>query len=206
MPRILLLALLWLLQAGLVVLLVSADWIDAQASRERQQVAQEFGQVRYTYITQYAQQLNETWFVQSGLKSASYVRLLPDASQRQPGMENLAPWFFEWLRRRLDAFWTLVLQVIYRMLVLREWRSIVLLTVMAALVDGLVQRQLTRARREHASADRYLFARRALAVLLFAPFVYLTAPLALSPSLVPLWAILFALSLMLLAAHAQHRL
>jgi hypothetical protein len=206
MARVFALLLLWLMQTGLVVLLVNAEWVSEQARLEQTSVARQFGQSRYAHLERNARSIYDAWFIETGIQAQSYARLLPDPTQPQRGMEGLAPWFFEWLKRRLNAFWWLVFQGICRVLVLREWLSMLLLVGAVAALDGLIQRQIKRSRHALASADRYLFARRALLCLLFAPFVYLSLPMAITPSAVPIWGACLAIVVALLTTHAQHRI
>lgn len=206
MTRAFALLVLWLLQAALVVLLVNAEWIGEQAHLERASVARQFGQSRYAQLETRARAIYAEWFIDTGIHAKSYARLLPDSTRPQHGMEGLAPWFFEWLKHRLDAFWWLVFQGICRVQVLREWLTLLLVVGGVAALDGLIQRQIKRSRHALASADRYLFARRALLCLLFAPLLYLSLPIAITPYVVPVWGTCLAITLTLLTAHAQHRI
>lgn len=205
MTRALVLLVLWLLQAALVVLLVNAEWVSAQVQREQQSLAQQFGNARRAALEARSQEIYAKWFVESGFQRASYSRLLPDHSQPQHGMEGLAPWFFDWLEQRLDAFWRLMFQGINRMQILREWLSLLLLVTAAAVIDGVIQRRIRRSRHELASADRYLVARRALLCLIIAPLLYLSFPIAVTPFVVPIWGGCLAFVLMLITAYAQQR-
>lgn len=205
MTRALVLLVLWLLQAALVVLLINADWISTQVQQEQRSVAQQFGNARHATLEARSQEIYAKWFVASGIQKASYTRLLPDHSQPQHGMEGLAPWFFVWLEHRLDAFWRLVFQGIHRVQILCEWLSLLLLIIAAAVIDGVIQRRIRRSRHEPASADRYLIARRALLCLIIAPLLYLSFPIAVTPFVVPIWGGCIAFALMLMTAHAQHR-
>lgn len=206
MTRVFALLLLWLMQAGLVVLLVNAEWVSEQAQLEQASVARQFGQSRYAHLERSARSIYDAWFIKTGIQTQSYAQLLPDPSQPKHGMENLAPWFFEWLKHRLNAFWWLVFQGICRVLVLREWLGMLLLVGGASALDGLLQRQIKRSRHALASADRYLFARRALLCVLFAPFLYLSLPMAITPYVVPVWGACLAIVVGLLTTHAQHRI
>lgn len=206
MTRAFVMLVLWLLQAALIVLLVNAEWVGKQAQLEHVSVARQFGQSRYAQLETRARATYAEWFIDTRIQQQSYSRLLPDATRLQHGMEGLAPWFFEWLKHRLDAFWSLVFQGISRVQVLREWLPILLVIGGVAVLDGLVQRQIKRSCHALASADRYLFARRALLCLLFSPLLYLSLPIAITPYVVPVWGACLAITLTLLTAHAQHRI
>lgn len=206
MTRAFVLLVLWLLQATLVVLLVNAEWVGDQARLEQASVAQQFGQSRYSQLDTRARAIYAAWFIETGIRAQSYARLLPDSSRPQHGMEGLAPWFFEWLKHRLDAFWWIVFQAICRVQVLREWLTLLLFIGGVSALDGLIQRQIKRSYNALASADRYLFARHSLLCLLFAPLLYLSLPIAITPYVVPIWGACLAITLTLLTSHAQHRI
>lgn len=206
MLRVFGLIVLWMIQAALVILLVNAQWVEDQAHAERLSIARQVGETRYAALEGRARGLYERWFVATHVREQSYARLLPDPTRPKDGMEGLAPWFFEWLERRLDAFWALAFQAICRLQVFREWILIIGVTLAAATFDGLVQRRIKRANHALASADKYVVARNALLLTLLAPLLYLSAPLTVSPLVVPLWGASLSVALMLLASHAQHRI
>jgi hypothetical protein len=205
MARFLLLLCIWTLQAGLIGLLVDADWVERQMNAERALVQRQFGAEEAALITERVRSAYREWFVANGLVQSSYARLLPDPRIPARGMEGLAPWFFQWLERRINAFWWLMFEALCRMQLLRAWSAYLAVLALAACIDGLVHRQIHRVDHGYASGDRYLIARRALLVLAIAPAIYLSAPITIPPVAVPLWGVMFALCLSQLAAHTQHR-
>ncbi len=206
MVRLLVLLLLWVVQAAFVILLVNAPWLEQQATHEQTRVEGHFGSARYERVAKRAVANYRSWFVESGIVAASYERLLPEPNRPQHGMEGLAPWFFGWLRHRLDAFWWLVYQAMHRAQLIREWSPILGTLIAAAGTDGLVQRQIKRCQHGRASSDRYTLARRALFLLGSAPALYLSLPVSVSPIAVPIWGSLLALCLLVFMASAQHEL
>lgn len=206
MPRVLLIILVWALQASLVVLLVNAEWVQRELQTERTWVSRQFGVQEATLIDARARERYRSWFVATGIVQGSYSRLLPDATIPQHGMEGLAPWFFRWLEHRLVAFWWLMYQAVYRLQLIRCWCGCFTVLALAAVVDGLVRRQVARIGSGYASSDRYLMARRVIAALAIAPFIYFCVPVAVAPWLVPLWGILLSAGLAVFSANIQHRL
>jgi hypothetical protein len=204
--RLFALLLLWILQAALILLLVNADWIERQANYERSSIAEQLGGPQSAQLEARSRVIYDKWFTLTGIRDQTYARLLPDETRRKDGLENLAPWFFTWLRHRLDSFWLLVFQAIHRLQLLREWGGLSLIAAAAATVDGIVQRRIKRSHHELASADKYVIARHALLVVTILPLLYLSAPIAVSPWAVPAWGACVALTCMSLAAHAQHRI
>lgn len=204
LARVAVMALLWLLQAALIVLLFNAQWLQRQAQDERAAMAAHLGSTRYERLQQRAEGLYARLFVESGAVAGSYARLLPDRSQ--PGNLDLAPWFFRWLARRLDAFWWLVNQGLYRALLLNEWGRYLVWVFAATCCDGLIRRKIKQAGHQSPSSDRYTLARRALLLLMLLPVVYLSLPVSVAPIFVPLWGGMLALTLALLTSHMQHQI
>ncbi len=58
-------------------------------------------------------------------------------------MENLAPWWFSWLEERLDAFWWVIYQSLYRSQLILHWLPLIAFFVACALIEGLAQRALS---------------------------------------------------------------
>ena len=206
MLRLLALFVLWMIQAVLVILLVNAQWVEDQARAERLSIARQFGEARYADLERRAKRSYNRWFVSTHIQKQSYALLLPDPIHPKDGMLGLAPWFFQWLEHRLDAFWVLAFQAICRLQVFREWLVITGVALAAAAFDGIMQRRIKRTNHALASADKYVVARSALLLMLIAPLLYLSAPFAISPFIVPLWGAMLSVTLMLLASHAQHRI
>lgn len=206
MARVLILLVLWLLHAVLILLLVNAEWLDAQVHGERGLLKAELGVERYAGLESRAKRTYERNLVDSGVIARTQVALLPQPEVAQGGMENLAPWFFKWLATRLRVLWQLAFQALIRIELMETWCSVAFLGLVCAGVDGLVCRQVRRAQAEAPSADRYLTARNALPFLLVAPLFYLCFPIGVSGYVVPSWGGAVAITLWLLTSHAQHHI
>jgi Domain of unknown function (DUF4400) len=203
--RIVALMLLWLIQAILMVLLVNAQWVEKQTREERASIERQFGERRSNQLESHARATYDRLFVETGMRESSYARLLPDPTLPKHGMEGLAPWFFEWLHHRLDAFWALVYQATWRLYLINEWRWVLGAILAAAAFDGMIQRRIKQINHALASADKYAMVRFILLLLLIAPLAYLSAPLAVTPLAVPVWGATLSFAMMLVASHAQHR-
>lgn len=206
MARWLLILLIWLLQATLILLLVSEGWVEREFNHERALVISQFGRARANALSESTDRHYQRWFVDTGLVKRSYSDLLPDPTIPQKGTENLAPWAFRWVEQRLDAFWWLSYQAVYRLLLLRIWTPYVGCAVLAAVIEGLVRRQIKRARQGYASSDRLVMARTSLLVLILVPLFYLSLPIAVPPVLLPLGGACLALASALYTANIQHRI
>ena len=205
MARLFLL-LVWLAQLGLVLLLTDARWIEEQVATEAEQLVTHFGSHRAQHLSEQAQAIFDRYFITTAMVSKSYAMLLPDPTVPQHGMTEVAPWFFAWLRQRIDVAWLLTSHGILRVLLLCEWLPLTLMMIAVACVDGHVQRRIKRAEHALASADRYVLARRASLIALAFPAFYVVLPLVVSPLVVAAWGAYTAIIAMLLMAHAQHRI
>jgi hypothetical protein len=120
-------------------------------------------------------------------------------------METLAPWFFVWLKKRIDVLWWLVYQGIFRVQLIRAWFPYIGCLASAAMVEGFVQRAVKRANVASESGDRYAVAQGGLLVLIFAPLLYLSAPLAVTPQCVPVWGGMLVAGIAVLTANVQQQ-
>jgi hypothetical protein len=204
MGRIVVLVLLWLIQAVFVVVLVNAEWIQDQLSRERQLVSVYLGQRVEGLLSDSTEQTYDGWFVRTGAVKAGYEKLLPDPAIPKHGMENLAPWWFSWLEERLDAFWWVIYQSLYRSQLILHWLPLIAFFVACALIEGLAQRALKRSTFAYASADKHVFAKRALVLLSMSPLMYFVLPFYVHPSVVPIWGAAVVFATTVLIANAQH--
>ena len=197
---------LWTVQLALVLLLVDASWIEAQIDVERDQLEAHFGRDQAQRLLTQARLIFDRWLIGTEIVDHSYTMVTPDPGTHKHGMENVAPWFFAWLQARLDTLWLLLLQIILRVLVLKEWLIVVAAGVLAAMLDGYIQRHIKRLENRLASADRYLLARQAALLGLVFPAIYVALPIAAPMWLAPAWGLYMSLTVRALLAHAQHQL
>lgn len=204
MGRAILILLLWLVQACVVVALFSGEWIEGEMRSERALVQGQMGEAAELQLAVEAQARYQRWFVRPGAVAVGYERLLPDPSVPKRGMEGLAPWWFEWLEKRLDAFWWLIFQLVYRLHLLLHWVPIIALFVAGSMVEGFTRRAVKRSTFAYASADRHVLAKRSLVILGVFVLVYLLLPWKVNPLIVPLWGAALAATTALLIANTQH--
>lgn len=205
MARVLVLLILVLFQGAVIVLLVNAPWVERQCREEQQRVEAYLGNATEDRIGARTRAFYSRWMVDTGVMRRSYDQLLPNRAA-DAGRLEIAPWFFDWIERRLDALWWLAFLAIYRAQALLEWLPYVSVMTAVATVDGLLQRQIRRVSAGYASADRYTFARRALVIICVAPAFYLILPFGVHPSIVPIWGGLLALTFAVFSANAQHEM
>jgi hypothetical protein len=203
--RALAILVLWVIELSVAVLGVSAQWIERYAAAERDRVQAFWGGADVRYLVREADENYRKWFVESGIVAGSYSALLP-RPRTSPTELTLAPWFFSWLKGRLDALWLLVYQALFRAHMIVTWLRFLALPIAAAALDGYVARQIQRVNRSYASADRFAMARLLLCVLIAAPFLYLPVPVSVDPVAVPAWGACVMLATRLLIANAQHQI
>ncbi len=206
MIRLVFILFVWLLQACVIAIAVNAGWVEKQLSQEKAHVEAYLGNETAIYLSSETSGLYKKLFLDTHIVSGTYKRLIPDKNKPQHGMEGLAPWLFIWIEERLDAFWWLVYQGIYRLLVIVQWLPYLLALIMAAFVDGLVDRQVKISEYGYANPVRYQIARRSLIILMSVPLLYLSFPLNIHPMVIPAWVCCIALTIMVFVANAQQRL
>lgn len=206
MARIMFYILIWVAQVALVALLVNSSWVQEQVHNEKVSVEKYLGQNTSIYLVDVTGSVYQSIFLDTGIVSSSYALFLPDRSEDQKGMENLAPWLMVWMEERLDAFWWLVYQAIYRTEIFLQWLPYLLPLLLVSLGDGLVQRKVQKSEYGYANPVRYHAAWHALTIFTVLPLLYISLPLAVHPLAVPLWAISISAIGTVLFANIQHRI
>ena len=108
--------------------------------------------------------------------------------------------------KRLDVFWLSIHQAYYRLAVMIVWLPYLLPLLIAALLDGLLQREIRKWQFTFSSPAAHQFATKAihgvLAVAILSPF----SPLALPPLAMPFMMGACALALWVGASNIQKRI
>lgn len=206
MARALLLLLLWVIQIAAVAVFTSSTWLQDQIVKEKVSVHAYLGSETARQISNRADDRFQQLFVDTEVVDHVYRFLIPDDSVPKHGTDGLAPWFFDWLDDSLRTFWFVAYQAIYRLSLFSEWMPYLGILILAALVDGLVERKIRKKNRGYANPVRYRAGIRLLVVLFVVPLLYLTLPLSVTPLLVPVWIFAAAAVLMLVTSNAQHRI
>jgi len=206
MARALLLVLLWVIQVAAVAVFTSSTWLQEQIAQEKMGVQAYLGEETAHHLSAKADDGFRRMFVDTEVVSHVYRFLIPDDSVPKHGTEGLAPWFFEWLDDSLRTFWFVAYQAIYRLLLFSEWMPYLGILILAAVIDGLVERKIRKKNRGYANPVRYRAGIRLLIILFVVPLLYLTLPISVTPLLVPAWIFAAGAVLMLVTANAQHRI
>lgn len=201
--------LVFLLEICLTALIISPEWIRKELAQEQQYVVNALGARVEHDLREESAEAFRTVFVNTGIVRASYDLFIPTEQQRQNsrGLEELGGKTFVWVGERLNALWNQIYQMFYRMSVLLAWAPAILPLAIPAVVDGLSMREIKKATYGgYASPVRYHAMTHAIMFLVLGVPIYIGFPMAVSPMLIPIWAILICVALMVFTANIQKRL
>lgn len=199
---------IFLLEICVTALIISPDFIRSELADEQQHVVNVLGpRVEHDLREESASYFRAS-LVDTGVVRASYDMLVPteDQRRRSVGMEELGGKAFVWVNDRLDAFWNSVYQMFYRICVLLAWAPAILPLALPAIVDGVMVREIKKRTYGYASPVRYHAMTHALMFLVMAIPIYVAFPIAVTPILIPIWAVMVCLCLMVFTANIQKRL
>lgn len=205
-------SILWLLavllEMLLIALFVSASWVNAQIKEERSAIFSWLGKETTTNIIESTNNSYRYFFQATGLVEGSYEIFIPNKEQIQAsaGMETLGKPVFVWFKERLDAFWITIYHSFQRLFTLLEWLPYMLPLLLPAVIDGAMQREIKKVTYGYASPVRYHTAFHLLLALIFLPFIYMFFPIAVTPIIIPIWALLLAIVLLVLSANIQKKI
>ena len=206
--KVLLYIAVFLLELLLTVLIISPEFIRKELAEEQQHVANVLGARVEHNLREESADVFRKALVDTGVVSASYDTLIPteDQRRRSVGMEELGSTTFVWLGERLKALWNSVYQMFYRFSVLWAWAPAILPLAIPAVVDGLSIREIKKMSYGYASPVRYHAMTHVLVFLVMGIPIYIAFPFAVTPLVIPIWAVLVCLALMVFTANVQKRL
>lgn len=204
--RVAFLVCLPLVQAIMVLLLTSALWVEEQLSQEMVLAEAVYGKPGADELVEETDSIYRKLFYDSGAIARSY-RITGQALAVDAGRWD------DWLTRtsgaldgRLDTLWWLIYLALYRIRMLAYWMTFLSPLLIAALVDGLMQREIKKKELGYSSPLRYHTAWNVLILLSVLPVVYLMLPLSVHPLVIPFWAVAFSINGTLLFSNLQKRL
>lgn len=206
--KVILYAVVFLLEIVLAALIISPEFIRKELAEEQQHVVNALGARVEHGLREQSAEAFRTVLVDTGVVRASYDMLVPteDQRRRSVGMEELGGSTFVWVGERLKAFWNSVYQMFYRFSVLWAWAPAILPLAIPAVIDGLSIREIKKMSYGYASPVRYHAMTHALVFLLMAIPIYVAFPISVNPLVIPIWAVLVCLALMIFTANVQKRL
>lgn len=183
-----LVALFLALEAVVVLLLVPGDWTDRAIKKERVLVSQIMGQESAEWIQSKADQWYQSSMLDSGFYAAMYHHLIPTEQERRNsrGLETFGGKVFVWVDDRLEAFGNVVYQFLARSALLFMWAPYLLLILLPAIYDGVMTWQIKRSNFAYASPVIHRYSLRLNGLLAVGLLIAFTAPIALSPIIIPI--------------------
>lgn len=202
-PVMLLLTIL-LIEAALVFLIMPKEPLIQMREREAQSVERYLGDHSQNRIKDMADQWFRASFIHTGMMDATYDFLLNQWENDSVKIDDRG--LSKLIDSRLDVFWLSLHQAFYRTAVMVSWMPYLFPLMMAALIDGLLQREIRKwqfsfsSPAAHRVASRLIFWMFALALI--SPFF----PMALPPLAMPTMMGVCALALWVGAANIQKRM
>lgn len=198
-----------LIQLAVVLVLFPSNRIDEMSTVERQLTHTIMGERYATWAAERTGGWYNSLIVDSGLYGGAHQMLLPTAEQRRDsrGMERLGErGWFPYVESRLDAFFTMLYQVMYRLALITAWAPYLLILVIPSVWDGMM---LWRARQTgffFNSPMVHRYSLRGAAFGLWALFVLVLWPTTVNPLIIPALLACIAWSAGNVAAHMPKRL
>jgi hypothetical protein len=189
-----------------LILVANAMWVKKQLDDERAFVGTYLGEKTGNYIDEKTDEIFTRWFVQTRAVEHTYDFLLFNRSYLKRVVRSIAPAVLRWIQQRLEAFWWLVYQSLYRLILAAQWAPYLLPIIFACIVDGYYQRKIYKSEMAYANTVHYHVAWNIITFLLLAPIVYVAIPVSIHPLFVPAWGIIMAGATYLLFSSLQHRL
>lgn len=206
--RLMLFVVLLLIQLFVVGLLVPEDFLLRQVELERSQTAQWFGDEMAQHLVVSTNDRFERWFVDSGVIPAVHRHLVPTPEERaqEKGMDGIAETVFPYVESRLEILWTILYQSLQRAQLMAMWAPYMLPVLLPAFWHGFAMRRVKQLSYGYAAPNRFHLAALSLAFLCTLIPAYLMAPLAIPPSVIPLWGGAFAAAIVVLVSNLQKQL
>lgn len=185
---------LLLLEAGLVFLFLPKDMVVRSTAYEQKAVGSYLGEMTAERIKESSDKWYRAAFVESGFLYATYNFF--GQYDKDDGLNFDDRGLGRLIDKRLDVFWLATYLATYRFSLLIVWLPYLFPIILAASVDGLLQREIRKwqfsfsSPMAHQSAARVIYGAVALAIL--APFLPvptppLAAPVLLGVIAVALW-------------------
>lgn len=130
---------------GLTVLL-SKDWVVGTIHRERvaTQTLLGEGYAKRAYAS--ATEVFREWFVDTGIQRQSFAMFIPDRAQVEAARElpDAGEPLWRWMAGRVEAFWAIVYQILFRVSVALQWWPFMVLVLVPAMLDAFYARRIRR--------------------------------------------------------------
>lgn len=180
--------LLFVIELGVVLLLVPGDWTYKEINKEAEYVERSLGVQSRNWIHDKARHWYQTSMIDSGAYESIRRHLIPNQEERSKsrGMENMGSQFFDWWEDRIEALATVVYQFFARLALAIMWAPYMLVLLIPAAFDGWMTWKIKRTNFAYSSPVIHRYSIRGLfslgSLLVIAFFV----PIALDPVFIPI--------------------
>lgn len=198
-----------LIQIAIVVALFPGNRIKDMSVGERRLTLSIMGEGYATWAGERTGAWYDRLVVDSGIYSGAYRMMLPTAEEkeRSRGLEHLGErGWFPYVESRLDAVFTILYHVIYRLALITAWAPYLLILAVPSIWDGMM---LWRARQTgffFNSPIVHRYSLRGVGLGLWALLALLFWPTAVNPLVIPALMAFIAWSVGNVATHMPKRL
>lgn len=189
-----------------VILIAQANWVKGELDAERDSISKYFGEGTAQIVEGRTEIFFNDWFIETGAVENTYSFLLFNESLLRKIISKLAPGALVWLKERVEAFWWLIYQSVFRAFMAVYWLPYLLPLFAAGVLDGLMQRKIKKVDFEYANTVHYHIAWNIITALMIVPVLYLLLPISVHPLIIPIWSVSLAAAMALLSSSLQHRL
>lgn len=166
-------------------------------------VIQELGASTQADIHNITGQIFQHAIINTDIYSASVPAPPPTRNVADLTLNSKLMWL---LRDRVLAAWGLLWIGIYRMLIWAVWMPALIPMILAAGADGLMTRKISQWRFQFQSPQRHFLGNRSTKILVAALWILFFVPFPFPPLLIPVWALLMAMSIRVWLAWLPKRL
>ncbi len=200
--------LLFVIELGVVLLLVPRDWTQQAIIKEEGYVERTLGQQSRDWIQGRANNWYQKSMVDSGAYEAMYQHLIPSQQQKanSRGAQDLGVLFFKWWEGRLEALSLVIYQLFTRLALILLWLPYMTILFVPALFDGYMTLKIKRTNFAYASPVIHRYSVRGIRTLGIAMLIAFFLPIALDPIFIPVMLMAGCVFIGLAAGNLQKRI
>ena len=201
-------ALLFVIELSIVLLLVPGDWTKKAIDKEADYVQRSLGERSVSWIHNMAANWYRSIILEPQVLETAKEFLVPTEQERAKsrGIENMGVPFFEWWDGRIAAFGVLTYQILARLALALMWIPYIIILLIPALHDGYMTWRIKRTNFDYASPVVHRYSSRGIAALTAGLVVLFFLPIAIDPIVVPLVMMAVAILMGLSLGNLQKRI
>lgn len=201
-------ALLLVIELGVVLLLVPGEWTKRAIDKEAGYVQRSLGDRSLDWIHETAARWYTSAILETRVLEVAHDFLVPSAAQRtrSRGIEDMGKGMFQWWEGRIDAFGKLAYQILARMALALMWLPYICILLVPAVYDGWMTRHIKRTNFDYASPVIHRYSTRGIAAAFCGLIVLFFLPVAIDPIIIPLVMMAIATLVGLSTGNLQKRI